>query len=80
MNTETLLYFIFCIIILIILIVITILVLCDSEYSTKFYNYKIKYDTNLDKYYSMLNKQKRVILKKQLQLLYLRLLVKLKCR
>ena len=80
MNVEILLYSTLCLILLVILIVISILILNNSEYSTKFYNYKIKYDINLDKYYSMLKKQKKVILKKRLQLLYLKLLVKLRCR
>ena len=79
MNIETLLYAIFCIFILIILLNIVIRIISDPSYSTKFYNYKIKYDTDLDKYYSMLKKQKKVILKKEIQLLYLKLLVILKC-
>lgn len=80
MNIEILIYGILSLILLIILITITILILNNSEYSTKFYNYKIKYDVNLDKYYSMIKKQKRVINKKKLELLYLKLLVKLRCR
>ena len=80
MNMDVLLYATFCIIIIILLIFITIFILCKPEYSTKFYNYKIKYDVNLDKYYSMLKKQKKVILRKQLQLLYLKFLLKLRCR
>lgn len=80
MNIEVLIYSIFSIVILILLITIIILILNNSEYSTKFYNYKIKYDVDLDKYYSMLKKQKRVIRKKKLELLYLKILVRLRCR
>lgn len=80
MNVEVLVYGILSLMLLIVLVTIIVLILNNSEYSTKFYNYKIKYDVNLDKYYSMLKKQKKVIIKKKLELLYLKFLVKLSCR
>lgn len=80
MTLENLIYIIFIAIILILLLIITILILGSKEYSTKFYIYKIRYDVNLDKYYSMLKKQKKIILKKQIYLFYLKVLVKLKYR
>lgn len=59
MYIEVLVYGILSLILLIILITIIILILNNSEYSTKFYNYKIKYDVNLDKYYSMLKNKRK---------------------
>ena len=78
MNIEVIIYGIFFILILIILILITVLLSGESQFITRFYKYKIKYDINLDKYYSMLKKQKRVILKKRLELLHLKFLLKIK--
>ena len=59
MNIEILIYGILSIIILIVLILLAIFINEKPEYNTKFYKYKIKYDANLDKYYSILRKQKR---------------------
>ena len=79
MKKEIYLYIFFTILIIALLVIICMILLCNREYSTKFYNYKIRYDANLDKYYSMLKKQKRIILKYKLKLLYLKILVKIKC-
>ena len=78
MNTEIIIYGTFCILILVTLIVLAFFIKEKPEYTTRFYKYKIKYDVNLDKYYSMLKKQKKVILKKKIELLYLKILLKLK--
>ena len=78
MNIEVIIYGLFCILILSTLIILSVFINEKPEYTTRFYKYKIKYDVNLDKYYSMIKKQKKVILKKKIELLYLKILLKLK--
>ncbi|MBQ9071840.1 MAG: hypothetical protein IJY25_01625 [Bacilli bacterium] len=78
MNIESIIYGALLVTILIVLIVLIIFINEKPEYTTRFYKYRIKYDVNLDKYYSMLKKQKIVIFKKKIELLYLKVLLKLK--
>lgn len=53
--------------------------LYDSERKkSNYYKYRISYEEELTKYYAILKKQKIVILKKKIQLFWLRLLVKVK--
>ena len=78
MSTEVIIYGIFSFIILILLIILVLFINEKPEYTTIFYKCKIKYDVNLYKYYSMLKKQKQVILKKKIELLYFKILLKIK--
>lgn len=49
-----------------------------ARYQTNFYSYKVKYDDKLEKYYKMIRMQRAVLFKKQVQLLLLNILIKLK--
>lgn len=68
----------FCIIVLILFLGMVVMILDSEKKNTKYYNYKIKYDYDFGKYDSMLNKQKKILFKKKVQLTMLKILVKLK--
>lgn len=67
-----------CIVIIIFLIVYSIIVLIKDKRKLKYYNSTLLYDTDYDKYYTLVKKQKRVILKKKIQLFWLTILSNLK--
>ena len=67
-----------CIIIVIFLIVYSILILIKEKNRIKYYNSTLLYDTNYDKYFTLVKKQKREILKRKIQLTYLSLLTSAK--
>jgi len=68
----------FCIIVLILFLCMVVLIIDSEKKQTKYYNYKIKYDYDFAKYDSMLKKQKRILFKKRIQLVILKMLVKIK--
>lgn len=78
MNIEAIIYLIFIIIIVTLLFIISISILSKKDYYMKYYDYNIKYDTVLDRNYSIIKRQKKMILKKEIYILYLRVLLKLK--
>lgn len=67
-----------CIIIVIFLIAYSILILIKEKNRIKYYNSTLLYDTNYDKYFTLVKKQKREILKRRIQLTYLSLLTSAK--
>ena len=67
-----------CIIIVIFLIVYSILILIKEKNRIKYYNSTLLYDTNYDKYFTLVKKQKREILKRKILLTYLSLLTSAK--
>ena len=58
------------------LIIITLL--NDNDLETNYYDYIIKYREDYEKYIIMLKKQKKIILKKKLELIFLKILYLLK--
>ena len=71
MNIEIIIYGTICLILLLLLLLIVFVIVNDKDYSIKFYKYKIKYDEDLEKYYKIMKKQKRIILKKRIKLFFL---------
>lgn len=60
------------------LITYGIYVLIDEKKKIKYYKKTLLYTTEWDKYYTMLQKQKRIIFYKKIQLLWLKILVGIK--
>ena len=58
------------------LIIMTLL--NDNNLETNYYDYIIKYREDYEKYIIMLKKQKKIILKKKLELIFLKILYLLK--
>ena len=77
LNRDVLINGILCIILIILLITYTIYVIIDEK-KIKYYKATILYDTNWDKYSTMVKKQKRVLFRKKFQLFWLIVLVKIK--
>lgn len=75
MNKDVIIDIMICMIIIILLIIYSIYVIVDERKKVKYYNKIINYDTNWDKYQTMLERQKRIIIKKKLELYGLRMLV-----
>ncbi len=76
--SEVILYGILCVIMIILLITYGIYVLIDEKKKIKYYKKTLLYTTEWDKYYTMLQKQKRIIFYKKIQLLWLKILVGIK--
>ena len=77
MNIEIIIYGIFIILILLLLTIIVLLINFDKKYILYFYNYKIRYDEDIEKYRKIIRKQKIIILKKKLIILLLNIKEKL---
>lgn len=60
------------------IIIYLIYVLQDEHKKIKYYNKNLYYETDWDKYSTMVEKQKKILLKKRLTLTYYKILVFLK--
>lgn len=60
------------------IIIYLIYVLQDEHKKIKYYNKNLYYETDWDKYSTMVEKQKKILLKKKLTLVYYKILVFLK--
>lgn len=75
MNKDLIINILICIIIIVLLIVYSIYVLVDERKKIKYYNKIIGYDTAWDKYQTMVDKQRIIIIKKRVHLCILKFLV-----
>ena len=73
--TETLLMIT---ILSVVIIMYIVYVLLDERKKLKYYNKKFTYETDWDKYSTMVVKQNKILLKKKIELLYYKILVRLK--
>lgn len=78
MVTSVILNIILCILMIILIISSLIYVYIDEHKKTQYYKSKLFYITNWDKYSTMVEKQKRIIFYKKIELLVLLILVKIK--
>ena len=68
-----------CLIISLLMVFLIIMTLSnDNDLETNYYDYIIKYREDYEKYIIMLKKQKKIILKKKLELIFLKILYLLK--
>ena len=78
MNRKIIIVITLSIVLSVMLIFYYIFVVNGEEEKTKYYKYDILYVTNWDKYNTMLKRQKRVIFKKKLKLIFLTIIVKVR--
>ena len=78
MDKETIKTLILIILMAITIIIYLIYVLQDEHKKIKYYNKNLYYETDWDKYSTMVEKQKKILLKKRLTLTYYKTLVFLK--
>lgn len=78
MNRDIIFTGILCIIMIILLITYSIYVIIDERNKTKYYKHTLLYTTDWDKYCTMVNRQKRILFYKKVQLLWFTILVKFK--
>lgn len=78
MDKSAIFNLVLCIIMIILLITYGIYVIIDERKKMKYYKSTLLYETDWDKYCTMVNKQKRIIFYKKFQLFWLTLLVKIK--
>lgn len=78
MDKSAIFNLVLCIIMIILLITYGIYVIIDERKKMKYYKSTLLYETDWDKYCTMVNKQKRIIFYKKFQLFLLTLLVKIK--
>ena len=68
-----------CLIVSLLMVFLIIMTLSnDNDLETNYYDYIIKYREDYEKYIIMLKKQKKIILKKKLELIFLKILYLLK--
>jgi len=78
MDKETIKTLILIILMAITIIIYLIYVLQDEHKKIKYYNKNLYYETDWDKYSTMVEKQKKILLEKRLTLIYYKTLVFLK--
>ena len=78
MDKETTKTLILIFLMAITIIIYLIYVLRDEHKKIKYYNKNLYYETDWDKYSTMVEKQKKILLKKKLTLIYYKILVFLK--
>lgn len=71
-------YFILITVMALLIIIYSIYVLLDEHKKLKYYNKPLYYETDWDKYSTMIVKQKKILLSKKMELLYYKTLVKIK--
>jgi len=75
MDKETIKTLILIILMAITIIIYLIYVLQDEHKKIKYYNKNLYYETDWDKYSTMVEKQKKILLEKRLTLIYYKILV-----
>lgn len=78
MSGEVFEYFILITVMALLIIIYSIYVLLDEHKKLKYYNKPLYYETDWDKYSTMIVKQKKILLYKKMELLYYKTLVKIK--
>lgn len=78
MKNDVIVYLILISLMVILLTTYSIYVIIDERKKMKYYYSNLLYETEWDKFSTMVKKQKRIIRKKQIQLFCLTLLVKIK--
>lgn len=78
MNKEVFNYLLLIAIMAALIIIYSIYVLLDEHKKLKYYDKNLYYETDWDKYSTMIVKQKKILFYKKLELLYYKTLVKLK--
>ena len=79
MNSKIIwLYIFLCLIMLTIIILNFIYITIHNRHKAKYYSSMIYYETDWDKYTTMVKKQKKIIRKKAIEIFWLKLLIKLK--
>ncbi len=78
MNKEEIEYIILLIIIIIIMLIYSIYIIISEKKKITYYKKTILYDSNYDKYNKMVKEMKKVIMRKNLLLLYLKLQVSIR--
>ena len=77
-DIEIFLYFSLSILFSIILFYTIIIIINNDKKKIKYYNYNIRYREELEKYNSIINKQRIIILKKYIKLVILKLIFRIK--
>lgn len=77
-NNDAIVYLILIILMVILLITYSVYVIVDERKKMKYYYSYLLYETEWDKFSTMVKKQKRIVRKKKIQLFFLTLLVKIK--
>ena len=78
MTRDIIVNGILCIIMILLLIAYSVYVIIDERKKTKYYRHTLLYETNWDKYCTMVKRQKWVLLYKRIQLVWFTILVKIK--
>lgn len=78
MKNDKIVYLILIVLMVILLITYSIYVIVNERKKTRYYNSVLLYETDWDKFSTMVKKQKRIIKKKKIQLFFLTFLVKMK--
>lgn len=75
MNKDIIIDIIICVTLISLLIIYSIYVIIDERKKIKYYNKIICYNTNWDKYQTMLKEQNKIIINKKIELYRLKILV-----
>ncbi len=78
MNKEILNYFLMIVLLAIMIIAYIIYVILDEHKKLKYYDKTLYYETDWDKYSTMVVKQRKILLYKKIELIYYKLLLKIK--
>lgn len=75
MSKDVIIDIIICATLIALLIIYSVYVIIDERKKIKYYNKIIGYNTNWDKYQTMLKEQNKIIIKKKIELYRLKILV-----
>ena len=78
MNKEVIDYFLMIVLLAVVIISYIIYVILDEHKKLKYYDKPLYYETDWDKYSTMVVKQKKILLSKKIELIYYKLLLKIK--
>lgn len=75
MNKQEMYEILLCVLLAVLITVYCIYVIIDERQKVKYYNKNFSYETHWGKYNTMVNKQRKIITKKKIQLYFLKFLV-----
>ncbi len=78
MNGDVIFNIVLISIMVLILIVYSVYVILDEKKKRRYYKSKIYYETDWDMYSTMVQKQRKILLQKRIQLVWLTFLVKIR--
>lgn len=78
LNLNDMYEILLCATLVVLIIVYCIYVIIDEKQKIKYYNKTFRWITNWDKYNTMIKRQRKIILKKKVQLYFFKTLVRLK--